>query len=59
MFVHRLIARGTVEEKLVALQAKKAELARGLLEGSGTFKLDAAAIDELLAPIPAPRRARK
>lgn len=52
VFVHRLIARGTVEEKIVALQVKKAELARGLLEGSDNVVLDANAIDELLAPLP-------
>lgn len=52
VFVHRLIARGTVEEKIVALQAKKAELARGLLEGASALKLDADAVDELLAPMP-------
>ena len=53
VFVHRLIARGTVEEKIVALQARKAELAEALLGGGGQgFTLDEALIDELLAPLP-------
>jgi len=53
VFVHRLIARGTVEEKIVALQVRKAELARALLAGgTRALELDAALIDELLAPLP-------
>src|SRR5690606_14567271 len=53
VFVHRLIARGTVEEKIVALQARKAELAQALLSGgSQALSLDEALIDELLAPLP-------
>jgi superfamily II DNA or RNA helicase len=53
VFVHRLVAKGTVEEKIVALQAKKAELARALLEGgTQALALDEAAIADLLAPMP-------
>ncbi len=52
VFVHRLIARGTVEEKIVALQARKAELAEALLEGgTRALELDEALIDDLLAPL--------
>jgi superfamily II DNA or RNA helicase len=32
VFVHRLIAAGTVEERIRALQARKADLARGILD---------------------------
>lgn len=52
VFVHKLIARGTVEEKILGLQGKKAELARGLLDGTSSFKLDAASVEALLAPLP-------
>lgn len=52
VFVHRLIARGTVEETIVALQARKAELASALLrDGGGSLKFDEALIDELFAPL--------
>ncbi len=52
VFVHRLIARGTVEEKIVALQARKAELADALLSGgTRALDLDEALLDDLLAPL--------
>lgn len=54
VFVHRLLARGTVEEKIVGLQARKAELAEALLSGSTrALELDEALIDDLLAPLTA------
>jgi hypothetical protein len=34
VFVHKLIAAGTVEERILALQARKAELAAAVLSGS-------------------------
>ncbi len=45
--VYRLVARGTIEEQILALHAEKRELVAGLLDGSGA----AAALktDELLA----------
>jgi len=39
VFVYRLVARGTVEEKILALQARKAELAASILEGGGAASL--------------------
>lgn len=52
VFVHRLIARGTVEEKIVALQARKADLAEALLSGGArALELDEALLDDLLAPL--------
>ena len=36
VFVHKLIAAGTVEERILALQARKAELAAAVLSGSLT-----------------------
>ncbi len=35
VFVYRLICKGTVEEKIQAMQGRKAELARAVLEGGG------------------------
>lgn len=39
VFVYRLISSGTVEEKIQAMQAKKAELAKAVLEGGSSKKL--------------------
>ena len=54
VFVYKLIARGTVEEKIQQLQARKAELAASVLEGSSEadWGLQASDIDALLAPLP-------
>ncbi len=53
VFVYKLIARGTVEEKIQLLQRDKAALAAGILEGSGAdWQLDDADIDALFAPLP-------
>ena len=43
VFVHRLIAKNTIEEKMLALQARKRELAAALWEGGA----DANALDAL------------
>ncbi len=53
MFVYRLIARGSVEEKIQLLQQSKAELARSVLEGGGQgdWTLSEADLDALLAPL--------
>jgi len=37
VFVYRLIARGTLEEKIQAMQGRKAELANALLDAEGGF----------------------
>ncbi|MNF11710.1 hypothetical protein D3C80_2129830 [compost metagenome] len=53
MFVYKLIARGTVEERIQLLQREKSALAAGILEGAGTdWQLDDADIDALFAPLP-------
>ncbi|MDT4853925.1 hypothetical protein FQZ97_882080 [compost metagenome] len=54
MFVYRLISRGTVEEKIQQLQAQKAALARGILEGreKEDWRLHDEDIDALFAPLP-------
>jgi len=53
VFVYRLICAGTVEEKIQSLQARKAELARAVLEGGSTqaLRFDAEDLDALFAPI--------
>ena len=54
VFVYRLITRGTVEERIRELQARKAELAAGVLEGSGDggWQLAEQDIEALFAPLP-------
>ena len=48
--VYRLVARDTIEERVLALHAEKRELAAAVLDGSGsTAALDADTILELLA----------
>lgn len=54
VFVYKLIARGTVEEKIQALQKEKAVLAEAVLEGGATggLKLEQSDIEALFAPLP-------
>jgi len=51
VFIYKLIVKGTVEEKIMALQRKKAELAEAILDGgaSSTGVLTEEIIEELLA----------
>jgi SNF2 family DNA or RNA helicase len=52
VFVYRLIARGSIEEKIQQLQQHKAELARGVLEGNaGGWSLEQEDLDQLLSPL--------
>ncbi|GAB3389445.1 DEAD/DEAH box helicase [Azotobacter armeniacus] len=53
VFVYRLIARGSVEEKIQQLQKAKAELARGLLEDAiqGEWRMSEEDIAALFAPL--------
>ncbi|WKN22990.1 DEAD/DEAH box helicase [Azotobacter vinelandii] len=53
VFVYRLIARGSVEEKIQHLQKAKAELAHGLLEGAiqGEWRMEEEDIAALFAPL--------
>ncbi len=52
VFVHKLICEGTIEEKILALQVRKAALVAGLLSGDGTTpKFTGEDLDELLAPL--------
>jgi len=61
VFVYKLIAEGSVEEKILALQERKAALAEAILGNDSAQRatFDAQDIEALLAPmpqIPAPRR---
>jgi SNF2 family DNA or RNA helicase len=53
VFVYKLICSGTVEEKIQALQQRKAELARAVLEGDGgqSLQFDETDLAELFAPM--------
>ncbi len=53
VFVYKLICAGTVEEKIQAMQERKAELARAVLEGgsSTVLRFDEADLAELFAPM--------
>ncbi|MCY0389357.1 DEAD/DEAH box helicase [Robbsia sp. Bb-Pol-6] len=54
VFVYKLIAAGSIEERIVALQEKKAALANGILseDAAGAVKFSAADLDVLFEPIP-------
>jgi superfamily II DNA or RNA helicase len=54
VFVYRLICAGTVEEKIQAMQSRKAELARAVLEGGGAttqLRFNEKDLAELFAPL--------
>ncbi len=51
VFVYKLITVGTVEERILDLQQRKAELAAGLFDESSSRALDAVEIDRLFAPL--------
>jgi superfamily II DNA or RNA helicase len=52
VFVHKLICEGTIEEKILALQVKKAALVAGLLAGDGAAaRFSEEDLDDLLAPV--------
>ncbi len=53
VFVYKLICAGTVEEKIQAMQERKAELARAVLEGGSTtaLRFDEADLAELFGPM--------
>jgi superfamily II DNA or RNA helicase len=51
VFVYKLVTSGTVEERIIDLQQRKAELAAGIFGESASATLDAGEIDRLFAPI--------
>ena len=54
VFVYKLIVAGSIEEKILSLQERKAELAAGILseDHQGTVKFGEADLRALLAPLP-------
>ncbi|QIN67793.1 RNA polymerase-associated protein RapA (plasmid) [Caballeronia sp. SBC1] len=54
VFVYKLIAAGSIEEKIVALQEKKAQLADSILseDAAGAVKFSDDDLEALFAPIP-------
>jgi len=54
VFVYKLVVAGSIEEKILALQEKKAELAASILseDADGLVKFGEADIAALLAPLP-------
>ncbi len=51
VFVYKLVTTGTVEERILDLQRRKAELAAGIFEESASAPLDATEIERLFAPL--------
>lgn len=54
VFVHRLVAAGTVEEKILDMQARKQALADALFDKEGMASetlLDEATLQDLFAPL--------
>ncbi len=57
VFVYKLVVAGSIEEKILLLQEKKAELAAGILsdDSAGVVKFSEADLRALLEPLPATR----
>ena len=52
VFVYRLVAQGTVEERMLELKERKRALAKGLLDGAGSIAaLSPEDVDALFAPL--------
>lgn len=54
MFVYKLVVAGSIEEKILALQEKKAELAAGVLseDAAALSKFGETDLRALLSPLP-------
>jgi SNF2 family DNA or RNA helicase len=54
VFVYKLIVAGSIEERILDLQARKAALADGVLgeDEATAMKFTAADLDALLSPLP-------
>jgi superfamily II DNA or RNA helicase len=53
VFVYKLVVQGSIEERMLELQARKLALTNSVLghDGAGALKFDAADLDALLAPL--------
>ncbi|HEY0721553.1 MAG TPA: DEAD/DEAH box helicase, partial [Gammaproteobacteria bacterium] len=58
VFVYKLVVAGSIEEKILALQERKAELAAGILgeDSSALAKFSESDIHALLAPLPSEKK---
>src|SRR5690606_278812 len=56
VFVYQLVVQGSIEERMLELQARKAALAQGVLghDGAGALKFSEADLHALLAPLAEP-----
>jgi len=61
VFVYRLIAAGSIEERIAELQERKAMLAESILEGGGSAgpRFSEEDVQALLAPLPGALPARR
>ncbi len=57
VFVYKLVVEGSIEERMLELQARKAALAQGVLghDGEGAVKFSEADLHALLAPLSEPQ----
>lgn len=57
VFVYKLVVEGSIEERMLELQARKAALAQGVLghDGEGAIKFSEADLHALLAPLSEPQ----
>ena len=51
VFVYQLVVEGSIEERMLALQARKAALAESVLGGGGRWKFSLQELQGLLAPL--------
>ena len=52
VFVHKLVSEGSIEERILELQARKSKLVEALLSQETTkLKLDTSTLENLLSPI--------
>ncbi|MEI7911938.1 MAG: DEAD/DEAH box helicase, partial [Verrucomicrobiota bacterium] len=52
VFVHKLVCRGTIEERILDLQNQKSALVEALLsEDTAKLQIDSATLSHLLAPL--------
>ncbi len=51
VFAYKLVSEGTVEERILSLQARKMALADAVLEGQGVTSITDEELEELLAPL--------
>jgi SNF2 family DNA or RNA helicase len=51
VFLYKLVVEGSIEERMLALQARKAALAESVLGGGGPHKFSLRELNDLLSPL--------